>query len=210
MDAEFENIGAVVIGRNEGERLKRCITSLAAVGVVIYIDSGSTDGSAQWAHGSGAEVIELDMGLPFTAARARNCGFKRLQDIAPRVDYVQFVDGDCEIVSDWLQTASTFLDSHPNVGAVCGRRRERFPERSIYNWLCDREWEGSPGEVKACGGDVMIRASALAAAGGYREDMIAGEEPELCFRLRAAGWRVWRLDAEMTLHDAAMIHFSQW
>ena len=40
--------------------------------------------------------------------------------------------------------------------------------------------------------------------------MICGEEPELCFRLRAAGWRIARIDAEMTRHDAAITHLSQW
>src|SRR6185437_6636133 len=108
------------------------------------------------------------------------------------------------------QTAKSFLETHSNVGAVCGRRRERFPDRSIYNWLCDREWEGPAGEVRACGGDVMIRSSALKAVGGYRDDVIAGEEPELCVRLRTAGWSIWRLDTEMTLHDAAMMRFNQW
>ena len=96
------------------------------------------------------------------------------------------------------------------MAAVCGRRRERFPERSIYNWLCDREWDSPIGEATACGGDVLIRRQALAAVGGYRDDVIAGEEPELCVRLRAARWRIWRLDAEMTLHDAAMTQFRQW
>jgi GT2 family glycosyltransferase len=210
MAKEFANIGAVVIGRNEGERLKRCLTSLSAAGSVVYVDSGSVDGSAQWARDNGAEVIELDLSLPFTAARARNCGFQQLQNIVPQVEYVQFVDGDCELVDGWLHTAMSFLKAQSQVGAVCGRRRERFPERSIYNWLCDLEWDGEAGEVRACGGDVMIRREALKAVGGYREDMIAGEEPELCVRLRAAGWFIWRLDAEMTLHDAAMTRFGQW
>jgi glycosyltransferase involved in cell wall biosynthesis len=204
------SVGAVVIGRNEGERLKRCLASFGGVATIIYVDSGSTDGSAEWARDHGVVVVELDLSLPFTAARARNAGFRRLQEIAPKADYVQFVDGDCELNPNWLGTAKSFLDSHPAVGAVCGRRREQFPERSIYNWLCDREWEGSPGEVRFCGGDVMLRSSALGPMGGYCEEMIAGEEPELCFRLRAAGWRIWRLDVEMTLHDAALTRFSQW
>ncbi len=203
-------IGAVAIGRNEGERLKRCLQSLSGVGVVVYVNSGSSDGSAQWAAANGARVVELDMAMPFTAARARNCGFRRLQEIAPQIEYVQFVDGDCEIAGSWLCTAQSFLESHADVGAVCGRRRERSPEKSIYNWLCDREWEGEPGEVRACGGDVMIRSHALSMVAGYRDDMIAGEEPELCVRLRKAGWRTWRLDAEMTSHDAAMTRFGQW
>jgi glycosyltransferase involved in cell wall biosynthesis len=209
MEGAHANVSAVVIGRNEGERLKRCLESLSNA-VVVYVDSGSTDGSTQWARENGAELIELDMSVPFTAARARNVGFRRLLKIAPNLHYVQFVDGDCELIDGWIQAAMTFLERHPDVGAVCGRRRERLPGRSIYNWLCDREWEGPTGEVRACGGDVMIRSNALEAVGGYRDDMIAGEEPELCVRLRAAGWRVWRLDTDMTLHDAAMTRFAQW
>lgn len=56
----------------------------------------------------------------------------------------------------------------------------------------------------------MVRASALEAAGGFRDDLVAGEEPELCVRLRAAGWLIWRLDTEMALHDADMTGFRQW
>src|SRR5579862_3109454 len=124
------NIGAVVIGRNEGERIKRCLLSLSAARVVVYVDSGSTDGSAQWAVGRGIDVVELDTGLPFTAARARNSGIQRMREIAPDIPYIQFVDGDCELVEGWLDAAARLLDSRPDVGAVCGRRRERFPEKS--------------------------------------------------------------------------------
>jgi GT2 family glycosyltransferase len=202
--------GAIAIGRNEGERLKQCLKSLSAAVSVVYVDSGSTDGSVQWARGHAVEVIELDMSVPFTAARARNAGFRRLRAIAPDLTYVQFVDGDCELDQGWPGEAGACLSDHADVGAVCGRRRERFPERSIYNWLCDIEWNGPPGEALAFGGDVMIRAAALEAVDGYREDMIAGEEPELCVRLRAAGWRIRRLDTAMTVHDAAIVRFSQW
>jgi len=202
--------GAVAIGRNEGERLRRCIKSLSAAAPVIYVDSGSTDGSAQWARNQGVDVIDLDKDIPFTAARARNAGFRRLKELTSELAYVQFVDGDCELIEGWPQRAISFLDLHAKVGAMCGRRRERYPQQSIYNWMCDWEWNGPVGEVRAFGGDVMMRVKALEAAGGYRDDLIAGEEPELCVRLRSAGWHVWRLDFEMTLHDAAMTRFGQW
>ncbi len=204
-------LGAVAIGRNEGERLRSCLESLIGrADPVIYVDSGSTDDSVAMARALGAEVVGLDMTVPFTAARARNAGFARLRELAPDLPYVQFVDGDCEVVGGWLETAAAFLDAHPDVAVVCGRRRERFPEASIYNRLCDIEWDTPVGEAKACGGDALIRAEALHAVGGFRDDLIAGEEPELCVRLRAAGWRVRRLDSEMTLHDAAMTRFGQW
>lgn len=206
-----KTLGVVVIGRNEGERLRRCLLSVSAQSaLVVYVDSGSTDGSAALAASLGVALVELDMDIPFTAARARNEGFSCLLSMCPDIDYVQFVDGDCEVDSRWLTSALGFLDAHPGVAVVCGRRRERHPEHSIYNLLCDIEWDTPLGETKACGGDAMFRADALQAVGAYRASLIAGEEPELCVRLRSVGWQVWRIDAEMTLHDAAITHLAQW
>lgn len=205
-----ERVGFVIIGKNEGERLKRCLSSLPATSSVIYVDSGSTDGSIDWARANDFDVVSLDSTVPFTAARARNEGFRRLIQTSQNIGFVQFLDGDCEMVADWPCQALTFLDANQQVCAVFGRRRERFPDRSMYNYLCDVEWNVPPGKAKAFGGDVMIRANAVKQAGGYRNDLIAGEEPELCVRLRALGWQIWRLDYEMTRHDAAMTHFSQW
>lgn len=117
------------------------------------------------------------MTQPFTAARARNEGFACLHRLMPSVRYVQFVDGDCEVVAGWLPAAQAFLDQHPEVAVVCGRRRERYPTRSIYNQLCDLEWDTPVGQAKACGGDALMRADAFVQVNGYRADLIAGEEP---------------------------------
>ena len=203
--------GVVVIGRNEGERLRRCLTSVVGRGSpVVYVDSGSTDGSVGVAKDLGAHVVELDMSHPFTAARARNAGFEHLRKLAEETNIVQFVDGDCEVDASWLEVARRFLAENRQVAVVFGRRRERFPERSIYNRLCDLEWNIAAGEARSCGGDAMIRADALLEVGGYRPDLIAGEEPELCVRLRKQGWKIFCLDHPMTLHDADMTHFAQW
>ncbi len=205
------SVGVVAIGRNEGERLRKCLESIAGqAALLVYVDSGSTDDSVAMARGKGVEVVELDVSIPFTAARARNEGFRRLCELVPALPYVQFVDGDCDVVDGWLSAAVTFLDAHTDVAAVCGRRRERHPEQSVYNLLCDIEWNTPLGEAKAFGGDVMIRADALSAVRGYCANLIAGEDTELGVRLRAAGWRIWRLDQEMTLHDAAITRLSQW
>lgn len=204
------SLAAVLIGRNEGARLIRCLASVRALaGRIIYVDSGSTDGSVAAARAAGAEVVELDRRLPFTAARARNAGLAALrQGTLP--DWVQFVDGDCEVQPGWIATARRFLETHPQAAIACGRRRERFPQVSVYNRLCDAEWDTPVGEAFACGGDALIRRAALDQIGGYDPSLIAGEEPELCVRLRSLGWQIWRLDAEMTLHDVNMTRFSQW
>ncbi|MEH7827773.1 glycosyltransferase family 2 protein [Gemmobacter denitrificans] len=202
-------VDAVVIGRNEGARLLTCLDSLRGqVRRIVYVDSGSTDGSAGAATARGAQVVALDMTQPFTAARARNAGLDLLASDPP--DLVQLVDGDCEVRPDWVAQARAFLIARPDIWVVCGRRRERFPEASRYNRLCDREWDTPVGPAKACGGDALMRFAPLRSVGGYDPTLIAGEEPDLCLRMGRAGGKVWRLDAEMTLHDAAMTRFGQW
>lgn len=204
------SIGAVVIGRNEGARLVRCLASLEGLAPVVYVDSGSTDGSVDAAKAAGAEVVALDLSQPFTAARARNAGLERLVQLDPDGTCVQFLDGDCELRAGWMDAARTEIEIDDRIAVVCGRRRERFPEASLWNRLTDAEWDTPVGEAEACGGDALMRRAALEAVGGYRADLIAGEEPEMCLRMREKGWRIRRIAAEMTWHDAALTRFAQW
>src|SRR5258706_16021257 len=97
-------VGVVVIGRNEGERLVRCLKSvLAQCHAVVYVDSGSTDRSVERARELGAKVIELDRSIPFSASRARNSGFAAPREMG-ELECVQFVDGDCEILPEWIES----------------------------------------------------------------------------------------------------------
>ena len=204
-------VGAVAIGRNEGERLRACLESLLRnLDHVVYVDSGSSDNSLAVAQSLGAHTMQLDTQSGFTAARARNAGFRRLKEVAPQIDFVQFVDGDCEVTDDWISTGLGFLTSEPQVAVICGRRREVDPTRNVYHRLTEMEWDTLAGETHSCGGDALVRRDAIEQVGGYRETLIAGEEPELCTRLRKNGWKIWRLDAEMTTHDIRMSRFRQW
>ncbi len=204
-------VGVVMIGRNEGERLIACLRSIAPLGLpMVYVDSASTDDSLSTAHDAGATIINLDLSRPFTAARARHEGFLALVKQIPTLRYVQFVDGDCTLAPAWIATAQRFLDDAPSYAVVCGRRHERSPTASLYNHMADIEWNTPVGDAAACGGDALIRLSAYQAVGGFDPVLIAGEEPELCSRLGEAGWGIRRLDAEMTVHDAAMTHFAQY
>ncbi len=204
------SVGIVLIGRNEGERLKACIQSVVNSGaLIVYVDSGSTDGSPQFAASHGVEVVDLDLSKPFTAARARNAGFQKLDEMAPELFYVHFIDGDCILEPAWLSTAVAFMDDHPKAAVVCGIRAEIYPDASIYNWICNLEWNQPAGETSACGGDALYRASAFRDVGGFDSSFLAAEEPELCARLRGQGWHIWRLPDKMTRHDAAMHRYSQ-
>ncbi len=209
-----QKTGVVVIGRNEGERLGRCLDSLLLhvdAGSIVYVDSQSSDGSPERARRLGVDVVELDLTKKFTAARARNTGLWRLLEQRPETELVQFVDGDCEVAVGWMQAAEECFAAQGNdLAVVCGRRRERAPEYSLYNRLCDLEWDTPVGEADACGGDAMISAEALRRVNGYSEALIAGEEPEMCYRMRLLGYRVERIACEMTIHDANIERASQW
>ena len=204
-------LGAVVIGRNEGDRLRLCLESMVGrCAAVVYVDSGSADGSVPLARSLGVEVVELERSLPFTAARARNAGFDRLLEILPDLRLVQFVDGDCEVVDGWLDRGMAELETHASAAVVCGRLRERHPGRSVYNQLADIEWDTPIGEVRACGGVAMVRAEGFLRVGGFDPTIASGEEPDLCHRLLLRGWTILRVDAEMALHDLGMTSIRQW
>lgn len=207
----MHKVGIVAIGRNEGDRLKACLRALVIHQCpIVYVDSGSTDGSADFARSLGVDVVELDLSKPFNMSRGRNAGWQRLLDRVPNVKFIQFIDGDCVMQRDWFSLAEKELIEHPSIGAVSGRRREKFPRQSVYNLLADMEWNTPIGQVAAVPGDMMVRAESLVQVNGFDESVIAAEDDELCIRLRSHGWKIFRIDAEMSLHDMAMTRLEQW
>ncbi|MCD1617412.1 glycosyltransferase [Salipiger marinus] len=200
-------VDIVLIGRNEGARLVAALASLPGQArQVVYVDSGSTDSSVAEARRAGAQVVELDMSVPFTAARARNAGFAALTD----PDFVMFVDGDCTLVPGFVSAAVAHLSRHPELALVTGWRSEIHRDSSIFNQLCDFEWRRPVGRILGCGGDMLVRAEAFRHVGGFGDSIIASEDEEFGTRLRKAGWALERLPLEMTRHDADMHRFGQW
>jgi glycosyltransferase involved in cell wall biosynthesis len=207
--ADAPSLSIVVIGRNEGERLARCLESVGALRgfaevQVIYVDSASTDGSPETAARYGAQVVVVRPSRP-TAAVGRNAGWRLAS-----ADFVLFLDGDTVLHPDFPQVAYDVMVADPHISTVWGHRREIHPEESIYNRVLDLDWIYAPGIVEACGGDVLMRTSALREVNGYDDHLIAGEEPELCRRLRARGYSIMHIDHPMTLHDLQITRWRQY
>jgi len=202
-------ISVVVIGRNEGPRLERCLASVAAMvhdgfeTEVIYVDSGSTDQSRAVANRMGASIVALETERP-TAAKGRNAGWK-----IARGSVILFLDGDTVLHPRFVVDSRGALDD-PEVAVVWGHRRELHPEHSLYNRVLDLDWVYAPGDTAFCGGDALFRRDALEATGGFDETLIAGEEPELCRRILGLGYRILHVDRAMTGHDLAITKFSQY
>jgi len=201
-------ISVVVIGRNEGPRLQRCLQSVAQMQhlgfdfEVIYVDSGSTDNSLAIAFAAHARIIELNPDRP-SAALGRNAGWR-----AARGATILFLDGDTILHPDFV--AASLPDLTGNIAVVWGHRREIHPEASIYNAVLDLDWIYAPGPTLYCGGDALFRRSVLTATNGFDETLIAGEEPELCRRIAALGFTILHVDRPMTGHDLAITRFSQY
>jgi len=207
-------VAIVVIGRNEGDRLLACLASVRDQGcLVVYVDSGSSDGSVKRAEPCCDRVIELDPARAFSAARARNEGFAAAMAEQPQLSYVQFLDGDCTLLPQWLEHACEAMDAAPARAVVIGPLRERRPDASVYNRLCALEWSSPPGDLSnfgALGGIMLVRAEVFSRLGGFNAEVIAGEDSEFGVRVGTAGLKVTKIDTEMATHDANILRFGQW
>jgi cellulose synthase/poly-beta-1,6-N-acetylglucosamine synthase-like glycosyltransferase len=212
---KHECLAVVVIGRNESGHLQACLDSVRAMDYpadlveLVYVDSDSTDSSREIAAAAGAKVIHLT-GQPMTAARGRNAGWTSVS--AP---LILFLDGDTQLHPQFVPRAVAALEDDENTAAVWGHRRESNPGGSVYNRVLDLDWIYPPGWTEFFGGDVLVRRAALESVEGYNPELIAGEEPEMCRRLRGhlhngKAWKILHIDHPMTQHDLRMTHFSQY
>lgn len=203
--SNFPLVSVVVIGRNEGRRLVDCIQSIKASDYpcleVIYVDSASQDGSPEAATNLGAKVIRLAPSRP-SAALGRNAGWHAAQG-----EYILFLDGDTLLHPEFIGRAMHSM-ADAGIAVVWGHRRESRPEQSLYVRVLDLDWIYPPGESLFCGGDALMRRTVLQQTGGFDGSLIAGEEPELCRRIRQLGYRILHIDEPMTRHDLAVQSFS--
>ena len=163
---------------------------------VVYVDSGSVDGSVALARQLGVSVVELDPARPFSAARARNEGFAALVAAHAAVSLVQFLDADCTLLPGWLDAAEASSRADPLRAVVIGPLQERHPDASVYNRMCALEWKSPPGDLAnfgSLGGIMLVRADVFSSVGGFDEQVIAGEDSEFGVRVAAAGFKVTKI-----------------
>jgi glycosyltransferase involved in cell wall biosynthesis len=195
-------ISFVVIGLDEAARLPGCLHALARQGFareqieVLYVDSGSRDGSPELAAAEGADRVLAIPRAGANAARARNAGLGEA-----RAPFVHFVDGDTCLEPGWAREALDCLESDPRLAAVEGCLREERPDANLYHAVWELDWPSRAGAIDFVGGNALYRAEAVRAVAGFDPAMRVGEEPELGARLRARGWRFRRLDRLMARHD---------
>jgi len=194
---ELPLISVVVIGINISEKVVNCLKSVKKSNYpnleIIYVDGGSSDDSVKKVRKLGnIKIIELKQENP-APGRQRNEGWKN-----SKADLVQFLDGDTILDPDWLINA--IYEIKDKKVAVCGYRRELYPNKNFYNFITDFDWGKSVGEIENIGGDILIKKSVLYECEGFDNNLIAGENSELSFKIKDKGYSIIRIDRNMTNH----------
>lgn len=195
------DLTVVIIGKNVQSTLNKLVDSVKSQtnSPIIYVDSESTDKSLEMAQK--LNLITTSISKPLNAAKARNKGMTLAKS-----DLILFLDGDTELSPHFLAKAlPSFLDD--KVAAVYGKRREKFPESTLFNFIVDYEWELSD-ESGKMGGDVLARREAFEKVHGYNENLKAAEDTDLSHRLSQAGYKIIFLDFPMTYHNINMTHLK--
>lgn len=202
-----QDIDCVIFGTNCADELLATLESVKGATYtrgsvrMIYVDGGSSDGSAQLARDFGVEVVEKQEA---TRAEGYNAGLK-----AATGALVQFLEVGAVLDEEWFQVASKNLA--PDVAAIFGQQRERHAEASRFNKIADLEWNPiHSGDAEVFGGDLLIRRALLDAAGGFDEELVAGESGDLSLRLREQGHRVLYVAESMVTVDSQIIRWDQY
>jgi len=205
-------ISIIVIGLNEEKNLKECLSSIFESSLggdekleIVYVDSGSIDNSIAIAKSFyNVKVISLQDSPP-SAAKGRNLGAS-----ITKGDYIQFVDGDSALDKNWIKMALQALELDQSKGVVFGAIEEVDNKNTIYSKVCRFDWYTPPGDYRLCGGNAMWRRDIFIKAGGFDSTLSAGEEPDLCYKVRQNGHRIVCLDAPMVKHDLDMNSFKEY
>ncbi|TDT72439.1 glycosyl transferase family 2 [Hypnocyclicus thermotrophus] len=207
------SIDIVIIGLNAEKTIVRCLNSIEGVIKVnsdkkikvYYVDGGSVDNTLLLvSRYKFVNILKFNKKNPTPGAQ-RNFGWQQ-----GKGEYVQFIDSDTTLELSWFNEALNFIKKDDKIGAVCGKRVELYPYISFYNWIGNIEWNPKFGNVLEFGGDVFIKREVLEKTNGYKDSLIAGEDPELSYRIRNLGYKILKIDRVMTYHDLAMINFRQY
>jgi len=195
-------VTVVIKALNEEKRIANAIqSSLAAVsqfgGQVILADSCSTDRTVEIAQAFPVTIVQL------TNANERCCG------IGPQLgyqystgDYIYILDGDMEMLPDFLVKAVAFLDTHPEIAGVGGQVVEMNTESLEYISRNERaSGHMQAGQVDRLDMGGLYRRTAVKQTGYFsNKNLHSYEEYDLGVRLRAAGWQLYRLPIESVNH----------
>jgi glycosyltransferase involved in cell wall biosynthesis len=162
---------------------------------LIYVDNGSTDGSREFLQSLESKGLKTHVMEGGTIAGMRNWGARQ-----SRGTYLSFIDSDCSVPENYFEEAIDVLRS---TGAAATGCEIHIPEQP--HWLeaawHDLHYFGRDRFVPYLNsGNFFVSRAAFQAVGGFREDMVTGEDAEIGQRLVSAGHRIFASPRVKAIH----------
>jgi GT2 family glycosyltransferase len=231
MGAEQHDLSIVIVSTNEAHWLEACLTTVyahagsASLDVVV-VDNESTDGTGALI----AERFPRARVVPCPNHGFAHANNRAL--MTPVARYVLFLNPDTEIVDGDFGSLVEMLDERPDIGLVGVKQLtgdgelyptiRRFPNaaralgealtaerwRLRPSWLGERELDLARHEHESecdwtVGAYMLARREALFGAGFMDERFfLFSDEPDLCLRIRQAGWKIIHTPAMTIVHHA--------
>lgn len=194
----------VIIGKNAQSSIARLLDSVLAntpsrlSAEIIYVDSASTDSTIEIVTQYPVTIVQLSVDQPLCASAGRYVGCQYATG-----SLICFLDSDMELLDGWLERALIELETNPQVAVVAGvvlDSDSALPAECVppvdYSLYSNPQVK----DVRHVGGAALCRRSILTLVGSWNPFIISDEEPELCLRIRRAGYRVTRLEYPMVRH----------
>jgi mycofactocin glycosyltransferase len=203
-------VSVVIPVKDRAEELQRCLASIDRIDYpqellqLIVVDDGSRDLSASVARQAGALVVPSG-GTGRGPAAARNVGAR-----AATGEILAFIDSDCIASAGWLaELLPAFSDARTVAvgglvdGMCTASAVDRYEAVMSSLSLGARERSGNAGDdtfyLPSC--NLLVRRTAFLGVGGFADSMHVGEDVDLTWRLRDAGWTIAYLPVGRIYHE---------
>lgn len=198
----MSDLAVVLISRNQEWNIARLIESVLSETLsipateIVLVDSASTDRTIDIAGHYPINILRLRPDQRLTPAAGRYVGYKNTTG-----ELVLFLDGDMELFPGWLEKALRFCRNNLDVAVVTGQIVD-LPKTAgaddkppMANMDVD-----TFSEVRQGGGAALYKRLVLDEIGPFNPYLHSEEEPELCVRIRHAGYRVIRFQYPIAYH----------
>ena len=205
-------LSVIVIGKNESKNLAVMVSSLDRLRHIgdidtefIYVDSASSDDSAEVASSFFDQVFVLESSPDLCAAAGRNIG-----TINACKKWVLYLDGDMELCDEFIEELHQMINSTETKRGFMGLYEHVYSDGSVrsdgYGSRNNYDYQDET-FVRHFGGAVLLPRALVLQAGNYNPGVFSNEEIDLHTRIRAIGGRVKFVNLKMIRHHT--YHFSK-
>ena len=223
----FPLAAIIVLTWNQRDLTLDCLASLVQMTypadrlLLIVVDNGSADGTAQAIRERYPQAVVLENGENLGFAGGNNVGIRYAMEHG--AEYIGILNNDVAVTADFLVPLLTVLQSDPAIGiatpllAVMDQPEQVWALGSTVNWrtgAVERLYAGErvstwrkqpPFAVDAASGAAMlVKRQVFETVGLMDEDFfLYYEETDWCLRVQRAGYQIMAVPSSQVLHKVS-------